>query len=85
MWEAEGVESSIGIIATEGMSFFVNGKSDGSAVGDAATQVGVPIVGAALHPNPKTALVIGLGTGESAGWLAKCDMDASMSSSLNRP
>jgi spermidine synthase len=28
------------------------------------------LIGAALHPNPKRALVIGLGTGSTAGWLA---------------
>jgi spermidine synthase len=71
VWQAEGIESSIGIIATDGLSFVVNGKVDGSAIGDAATQVGLAIVGAALHPDPKTALVIGLGTGQTAGWLAE--------------
>jgi spermidine synthase len=47
----------------------VNGKIDGSARGDAATQVMGGLVGGILHPNPKTALVIGLGTGSTAGWL----------------
>jgi len=70
VWEAEGVESSIGITSADGESFVVNGKNDGNAIGDAGTQIGVAILGAALHPEPKTALVIGLGTGESAGWLA---------------
>lgn len=70
VWEAEGVESSIGINSVDGDSFIVNGKNDGNAIGDAGTQIGVSILGAALHPEPKTALVIGLGTGESAGWLA---------------
>src|SRR4029077_20694931 len=28
------------------------------------------LIGAALHPKPETALVIGLGTGSTAGWLA---------------
>ncbi|MGD9636378.1 MAG: fused MFS/spermidine synthase, partial [Pirellulales bacterium] len=69
-WEAEGVESSIGITTSDGESFVVNGKNDGNAIGDAGTQIGVAILGATLHPAPKTALVIGLGTGESAGWLA---------------
>lgn len=70
VWEAEGVESSIAINSGDGESFVVNGKNDGNAIGDAGTQIGVAILGAALHPEPKTALVIGLGTGESAGWLA---------------
>jgi hypothetical protein len=29
-----------------------------------------PMIGAMIHPDPKRSLVIGLGTGESAGWLA---------------
>ncbi len=70
IWEAEGIESSIGITTPDGLSFFVNGKNDGNALGDAGTQIGVAIIGAALHPAPKKGLVIGLGTGESAGWLA---------------
>ena len=43
--------------------------SDGrSARGDAGTQVMAGMVGAAVHPNPRAALVIGLGTGSTAGW-----------------
>lgn len=69
-WEAEGMESSVAITATDGLSFIVNGKSDGNAVADAATQIGLGLVGPLLHPEARSALVIGLGTGESAGWLA---------------
>lgn len=70
LWQAEGIESSIGITAPDGLSFVVNGKNDGNALGDAGTQIGVAAIGAALHPAAKKGLVIGLGTGESAGWLA---------------
>ena len=49
----------------------VNGKCDGNAIGDAATQICLGILPAALHPNPKTCFVVGLGTGETAGWLGK--------------
>jgi spermidine synthase len=70
VWEAEGIESSVGILGENGLAFVVNGKSDGNALDDAATQIGAAILGAALHDDPKTGLVIGLGTGESAGWLA---------------
>lgn len=69
IWEAEGVESSVAITATDSISFVVNGKNDGNAYGDAGTQIGFPLLGALLHKSPKTAAVIGLGTGESAGWL----------------
>jgi predicted membrane-bound spermidine synthase len=71
IWQADGVESSVGISAYDGLAFIVNGKSDGNALGDAGTQIGAAALGAALHKDPKTALVIGLGTGESAGWFAE--------------
>jgi spermidine synthase len=69
-WEAEGVESSVALTAIDGFSFIVNGKVDGNARIDAPTVVMGGLVGAMLHPKPKTALVIGLGTGSTAGWLA---------------
>jgi spermidine synthase len=69
-WEADGVESSVALDNSEGWAFIVNGKIDGSARGDAATQVMGGLVGGLLHPAPKSALVIGLGTGSTAGWLA---------------
>jgi spermidine synthase len=72
-WEMDGIESSIAINRMNGLSFIVNGKADGNALTDAATQIGIAVLGAVLHPEPKTALVIGLGTGETAGWLAEMD------------
>jgi hypothetical protein len=71
MWDADGVESSVGVDRADGLAFDVNGKTDGNVIGDAPTQVMLGLLGAALHPNPKRALVIGLGTGETAGWLAQ--------------
>jgi spermidine synthase len=71
VWEGDGVESSVALSAPEsGYAFIVNGKSDGSARGDAGTQVMLGLIGALKHPQPRRALVIGLGTGSSAGWLA---------------
>ena len=72
-WEADGVEAGVGITNRDGLSFIVNGKSDGHAVHDAGTQIGLALIGAALHPAPRTAFVVGLGTGETAGWLAAVD------------
>ncbi len=69
-WEAEGREVSLGLSAENGLAFIINGKVDGNARFDAPTQVMLGVVGALLHPAPKTAMVIGLGTGSSAGWLA---------------
>ena len=68
-WEAEGVESSVALTAIDGYSFIVNGKSDGNARLDSPTVVMGGLVGAMLHPKPASALVIGLGTGSTAGWL----------------
>ena len=73
LWEAEGRESSVAIVALDGLSFIVNGKSDGNAYGDAGTQIGLGLLGTLLHRAPQTGLVIGLGTGESAGWMADVD------------
>ncbi len=70
LWEEDGRESAVGIIASDSLAFIVNGKSDGNAISDAATQIMLGVIGAFQHPNPQRALVIGLGTGESAGWLA---------------
>ena len=69
-WSADGVESSVALHGANGYTFLINGKSDGNAIGDAATQVMGGLIAAILHPNPQRALVIGLGTGSTAGWLA---------------
>lgn len=69
-WSADGVESSIAVDRGDGgVAVLANGKSDSSARGDAGTTVMVGMLGAILHPAPATALVVGLGTGTTAGWL----------------
>lgn len=68
-WETDGVESSVGIVGAYGLSFMVNGKSDGNSLGDSGTQVMGGLIGAFNHPNPRRSLVVGLGTGSTAGWL----------------
>jgi spermidine synthase len=70
IWEADGVESAIGLNVGDGISFIVNGKSDGNARLDAGTQIGLGMISALLHPKPESAFVIGLGTGSTAGWIA---------------
>jgi spermidine synthase len=71
VWEAEGVESSVALVGGTGLAFSVNGKIDGHARYDAPTQVMVGLLGALLHPRPARVLVVGLGTGSTAGWLAE--------------
>ncbi|HKS26051.1 MAG TPA: fused MFS/spermidine synthase [Thermoanaerobaculia bacterium] len=68
VWDVDGRESSVALIDGSDYAFVVNGKVDGSARGDAGTQIMAGLVGAILHPNPKRALVVGLGTGSTAGW-----------------
>lgn len=73
LWDADGRESAIALRNDQDLTFYVNGKADGSAVVDAGTQVMAGLVGAALHDGPRSALVIGLGTGSTAGWLGAVD------------
>ncbi len=70
-WEAEGLESSVALSRANGFTFMVNGKSDGSIVGDSGTQIMSGMLGALLHGDVKSALVIGLGTGSTGGWLGR--------------
>ena len=70
VWDGDGIESSVALVTIpSGYAFTVNGKTDGSARTDAATQVMSGLVPALLHSEPRRALVIGLGTGTTAGWL----------------
>jgi len=71
IWETDGVESNVALLTTGGLAFSVNGKIDGNAIQDASTQVNLGMLGALLHPGPRTSLVIGLGTGSTGGWLGK--------------
>src|SRR6185503_14172022 len=69
-WEREGVESSVAVESVAALSFVVNGKVDGNARGDAPTQVMGGLLGPLLRPGARRSLVVGLGTGSTAGWLA---------------
>jgi spermidine synthase len=71
VWERDGVESSVALHALDSLAFVVNGKIDGNARGDAPTQVMSGLLGTLVKPGEtKSTLVIGLGTGSTAGWLA---------------
>jgi spermidine synthase len=70
VWEREGVESSVAVQTVAALSFVVNGKVDGNARNDAPTQVMSGLLGALLRPGARSSMVIGLGTGSTAGWLA---------------
>lgn len=68
--DEDGQESSIALISGDDLGLYVNGKSDGSARTDSGTQVMSGMIGALVHPDLKKALVVGLGTGTTSGWLA---------------
>jgi spermidine synthase len=70
VWEGDGTESGVALVQNRtGIAFIVNGKSDGSARSDSGTQIMGGLIGALSHPDPRRALVIGLGTGSTGGWL----------------
>lgn len=71
--EAEGVESSVALLRRNELALLVNGKSDGSALSDAPTMAMSGLLGTILHPEPTSGLVIGLGTGSTAGWMARVE------------
>jgi spermidine synthase len=70
IWEVDGRESAVALLGSAGLAFVVNGKVDGHSRQDAGTQVMSGLVGALLHEKPRRVLVVGLGTGTTAGWLA---------------
>ena len=68
--DKDGRESSIALVTGNDLGLIVNGKSDGSARVDAGTQVMSGMLAMLVHPNPKRAMVVGLGTGTTSGWMA---------------
>jgi spermidine synthase len=71
IWSRDGVDSTIALDGDGGLSFLVNGKSDGNVVQDRETQAFLALLPAALHGHVKTAFVVGLGTGMTCGVLGK--------------
>ena len=70
LWDVDGVESSVGVVGYAGLAFVVNGKVDGNARDDATLMVMNGLLGSLVHPRDvESALVVGLGTGATAGWL----------------
>jgi spermidine synthase len=71
LWERDGVESAVGVAATNGYTFSINGKVDGSVFADRGTQAMSGLLPALLIDQARTAFVVGLGTGMTAGWLSQ--------------
>jgi spermidine synthase len=70
LWERDGIESTIGLTGGTDLAFWVNGKVDGAVLTDRGTQAMLGLTPVALHPDPKSVFVLGLGTGMSVGWVA---------------
>src|SRR6202007_1971898 len=70
LWDVDGVESSVALSTHDNLNFIVNGRCDGGLKLDGGTQTMGGLIIAALHPRPTHGLVIGLGTGSTAGWMA---------------
>jgi spermidine synthase len=63
----EGRNANISVRKDETQLYLkTNGKTDGTSRGDMPTQLMLGLLPALVHPAPRTALVIGLGTGASA-------------------
>ena len=69
VFQTDGIESCLGVTIESGIAFVINGKVDGNAVGDAGTQIMGGLIGTIVQPSASRALVVGLGTGSTAGWL----------------
>src|SRR5262249_25805879 len=70
IWEAEGVESSVAVDGRNSLSLLVNGKSDGNARTDAPNMVMSGLLGPLIHPDARRGMIVGMGTGTTAGWMA---------------
>ena len=81
-WQPEIIYYRDGISATvsvqrdgPGLYLKVNGKTDASNAGDMHTQLFSGHIPMLVHPNPKRVLVIGLGSGVTAGAVAQYPVD----------
>ena len=72
LYYREGSSATVGVIESEPPAavqrvLIINGKADASTVGDLPTQVLLGELPLLFHPDPKSALVVGLGSGVTAG------------------
>lgn len=72
LYYKEGTTATVGVVESESFDgrqlvLIINGKADASSRADLPTQVLLGQLPALLHPRPEQALVIGLGSGVTAG------------------
>ena len=87
LWEADGVESSIAIVGSDGLAFHVNGMCDGNAIEDVGTQVMLGLIGGGARirsRRPRWLSAWERGR-RPVGWQTFRRSSASMSSSWSRP
>jgi spermidine synthase len=71
VFRADGANDSVAVFRSDNyVALRVNGKTDAST-GDARTQLLLAHLGAAFHPAPRRALIIGFGSGMTASALAR--------------
>ncbi|MDA9260509.1 fused MFS/spermidine synthase [Puniceicoccaceae bacterium] len=67
----DGREASVAVVSSTSPAIYTNSISESEIHNDSATVIGLSILPVLLHTDEvKTAAVIGMGTGVSAGWLA---------------
>ncbi|MFO1428571.1 MAG: fused MFS/spermidine synthase [Candidatus Competibacteraceae bacterium] len=72
LYYGEGRDGTVSVFDTGVQRILViNGKTDASSKSDLRTQVSLGQLPLALHPDPKHVLIIGLGSGMTAGAVAK--------------
>ncbi len=69
--EVEGREANVGLIRDAGYVLMMDGQPVENVRAEAPTQIMAGLLPALVHPQPKRSLVIGLGSGATAGWLGR--------------
>jgi spermidine synthase len=73
----DGISSTVTVHeGPEGRTLRVNGKTEAGTGADMTTQLLIGHIPALLHPDPKAALVIGLGSGVTVGAVTQHELDA---------
>lgn len=72
LYYKDGASATVAVIESETLEgtqnvLYINGKADASSIADLPTQVLLGQLPSLLHPNPQSALVVGLGSGVTAG------------------
>lgn len=74
LYYKEGIDGTVSVVETPHQRLLViNGKADASSRSDLPTQTMLGFLPIAAHPRPASCLVIGLGSGVTAGAVASCE------------